>query len=149
MNLRRFSLFKLLAYLWASPWTLFGVFWGILGLFTGGRLQVVQGVIEFHGGLPAWLLRRAPLVGGAAAITFGHTVLARTLDDLEASPSTSGSTSISTNAGALSSSRRTCSAPSGSYSAVEARIGTIRLRKRRMGRPHDFTAIFSAALRHP
>ena len=87
MNLRPFSLFKLLAYLWASPWTLFGIFWGILGLITGGRLQLVDGVIEFHGGLPAWLLRRAPLVGGAAAITFGHTVLARTQGDLDASRS--------------------------------------------------------------
>src|SRR5512146_1516679 len=86
----RYSLFpppmpKLALYIWASPWTLFGLFWGILGLVTGGRVQIVRGIIEFHGGLPAWLLRRAPLVGGAAAITFGHTVLARTLDDLDAS----------------------------------------------------------------
>ena len=78
---------RLLAYLWASPWTLFGLCWGALALFTGGGGQVVQGVVEFHGGLPAWLLRRAPLVGGAAAITFGHTVLARTQDDLDASRS--------------------------------------------------------------
>jgi hypothetical protein len=78
---------KFAAYLWAAPWTLFGIFWGILGLVTGGRVQLVQGVIEFHGGLPAWLLRRAPLVGGAAAITFGHSVLARTLADLDASRS--------------------------------------------------------------
>ena len=78
---------RLLAYLWASPWTLFGLCWGALALFTGGGGQVVQGVVEFHGGLSAWLLRRAPLVGGAAAITFGHTVLARTQDDLDASRS--------------------------------------------------------------
>jgi len=50
-------------------------------------MQRVQGVIEFHGGFPAWLLRRAPLIGGAAAITFGHTVLARTQEDLDASRS--------------------------------------------------------------
>ena len=78
---------RLLAYLWASPWTLFGLFWGTLALLTGGRGQLVQGVIEFHGGLPAWLLRRAPLIGGAAAITFGHTVLARTQADLDTSRS--------------------------------------------------------------
>ena len=50
-------------------------------------MQLVHGVIEFHGGFPAWLLCRAPLVGGAAAITFGHTVLARTLEGLEATRS--------------------------------------------------------------
>jgi hypothetical protein len=81
------SMRRVFAYLWAAPWTLFGIGWGVLGLFTGGRVQVVEGVVEFHSGLPAWLLRRAPLVGGAAAITFGHTVLARTLDDLDASRS--------------------------------------------------------------
>lgn len=48
-------------------------------------MQCSQGALEFYGGLPAWLLRRAPLAGGAAAITFGHTVLARSLSDLEAS----------------------------------------------------------------
>ena len=78
---------RLLAYLWAAPWTAFGLFWGMIGLVTGGRAQLVQGVVEFRGGLPAWLLRRAPLAGGAAAITFGHTVLARTQDDLDASRS--------------------------------------------------------------
>jgi hypothetical protein len=76
---------QVLAYLWASPWTLFGLCWGVLALITGGRVQCVAGILEFHGGLPAWLLRRMPLVGGAAAITFGHTVLARTRDDLDAS----------------------------------------------------------------
>jgi hypothetical protein len=80
-------MFRLLAYLWASPWTLFGLFWGTLALLTGGRMQLVQGVIEFHGGFPAWLLRRAPLIGGAAAITFGHTVLARTQAALDATRS--------------------------------------------------------------
>ena len=69
--------------LWASPWTLFGLLLGGLGLLSGGKAQRVGRVIEFHGGIPAWLLKRAPIVGGAAAITFGHTVLARTLDDLD------------------------------------------------------------------
>lgn len=81
------TVLKLFAYLWAFPWTLFGLFWGLLALLSGGRSQFDQGVCEFHGGLPAWLLRRMPIVGGAAAITFGHVVLARTLDDLDASRS--------------------------------------------------------------
>ena len=69
--------------LWASPWTLWGLFLGGLGLISGGRVQRIGRVIEFHGGIPAWLLKRAPIIGGAAAITFGHTVLARTQDDLD------------------------------------------------------------------
>jgi hypothetical protein len=52
---------------------------------------LAQGVVEFHGGFPTWLLRRATLVGGAAAINFGHTVLARTQDDLDTTVSFSGS----------------------------------------------------------
>ena len=80
-------MFRILAYLWASPWTLFGLMWGLLSLASGGKFQLVAGVVEFHGGFPAWLLRHSPLVGGAAAITFGHTVLARTQDDLDASRS--------------------------------------------------------------
>jgi hypothetical protein len=75
--------FTFLLILWASPWTAFGLTFGVLGLLTGGRMQRVGRVIEFHGGIPAWLLRHAPIVGGAAAITFGHTVLARTKDDLD------------------------------------------------------------------
>jgi hypothetical protein len=57
---------------------------GFLGVLTGGRMQRIGKVIEFHGGAIEALLRRAPVIGGAAAITFGHTVLARTLADLEA-----------------------------------------------------------------
>ena len=75
-------LLRILAYLWASPWTLFGLCGGLFALLTGGGVQFVRGVLEFHGGLPAWILSRAPLVGGASAITFGHTVLARTREDL-------------------------------------------------------------------
>jgi hypothetical protein len=80
-------LIKTLAYVWAFPWTSFGLFWGSLALLSGGRCQLIQGVIEFYGGWPAWLLRHMPIVGGAAAITFGHVVLARTVDDLDASRS--------------------------------------------------------------
>lgn len=87
MNPRLFILWrrvvKAAAYLWASPWTLFGALLGMCGLCTGGGFQLYRGVLEFHGGFSAWLLKRAPLAGGAAAITFGHTVLARTQDDLD------------------------------------------------------------------
>jgi len=42
-------------------------------------------VIEFHGGLLDRLLRRVPICGGAAAMTLGHVVIARTKGDLDRS----------------------------------------------------------------
>lgn len=71
------------AILWAAPWTLFGLSLGLWGLATGGKGQRVGRVIEFHGGVLPRLLARAPFVAGAAAITFGHTVLGRTREDLD------------------------------------------------------------------
>ena len=73
----------LLAIIWASPGTLLGLAAGMLGLATGGRVQRVGRVLEFYGGAVTWLLRRLPLIGGAAAMTLGHVVLGRSLDDLE------------------------------------------------------------------
>lgn len=72
-----------LGYVWASPCTLFGLGWGLLGLASGGRVQVVDGVVEFWGGVVAWLLRRVPLSGGAEAMTLGHVVLGQTFLSLE------------------------------------------------------------------
>lgn len=73
---------QLLLILWASPGTLLGIGLGLLGVATGGGMQRVGRVLEFHGGWLAWLLAKAPVIGGASAITFGHTVLARTPGDL-------------------------------------------------------------------
>jgi len=72
-----------LAIVWALPWTLLGVAVGLLGVSTGGRAQRVGRVLEFHGGLLAWLLLRAPISGGARALTLGHTILGRTRADLD------------------------------------------------------------------
>jgi hypothetical protein len=70
------GLFRTVAYLWALPTTVIGAAIGVLSLLSGGRARVIDGVVEVHGGLGAWLLRHAtPLPGGAAAITFGHVVL--------------------------------------------------------------------------
>ena len=75
----------ILAIAWAAPWTLFGLALGSLGLLGGGGVQRTGRVVEFWGGWLAPLLRISPLIGGAAAITFGHTVLARSKADLDAS----------------------------------------------------------------
>lgn len=73
-----------LAILWASPWTLFGLLVGGLGLATGGRVRQTGRVLEFSGGFARVFLKVFPLVRGASAVTFGHTVLGRSqslLDD--------------------------------------------------------------------
>ncbi len=69
---------RALAYLWALPNTLLGVSLVPVALLSGGRVQLVEGVLEVHGRAIAWLLRRAvPLAGRAQAITIGHVVLGR------------------------------------------------------------------------
>jgi hypothetical protein len=78
------ALLRTLAILWASPWTVFGLLVGGLGMLAGAQVQRTGRVIEFWGGGAAWFLRSFPLIAGAAAVTFGHTVLARSLIDLEA-----------------------------------------------------------------
>jgi hypothetical protein len=74
-----------LAILWAAPWSLFGLAIGGLALLTGGRVQRTGRVLEFWGGFATLFLRVFPLVTGASAVTFGHTVLARSKAHLDGS----------------------------------------------------------------
>jgi hypothetical protein len=68
----------LCARLWALPATLIGLVALPLALLGGGRVRLVHGVIEAHGGLLAHLLRHGvPIARGAAAMTVGHIVLGR------------------------------------------------------------------------
>ena len=76
---------QLLLILWALPWSLCGLLLGLAALATGGRVQRVGRVLEFHGGILHRLLRHVPIAGGAAAMTLGHTVIARTAADLDRS----------------------------------------------------------------
>jgi hypothetical protein len=69
---------------WALPWTLFGLLLGGLGLATGGSVRRTGRVLEFWGGWVATFLRLFPLVSGVSAVTFGHTVLGRSQDALDA-----------------------------------------------------------------
>ena len=62
---------------WASPWTLFGTLIGLLGLLTGGSVRVNGHTLEFWGGGTGWFLRHFPIIRGASAVTFGHTILAQ------------------------------------------------------------------------
>ena len=69
---------RLLAIIWALPYTLLGLFLGGIGLCTGGNVRIRGGVVEFYGGGVKWLLKRFPLVEGAMACTLGHTVFGQT-----------------------------------------------------------------------
>lgn len=73
--MRRF-LIDLGGIIWASPWSLLGLVVGGAALLRGGRVGRTGRVLEFHGPLIALLLRRAPIQGGASAVTLGHVVLA-------------------------------------------------------------------------
>ncbi len=69
---------RLLAMLWASPYTLLGLFLGAIGLCTGGRARIRGRIVEFYGGSVTWLLQRFFFGKGAMAFTLGHTVLGQT-----------------------------------------------------------------------
>ena len=67
---------RLLGYLWALPNTLIGLVFCAVARLSGGEVQVVDGVVEAHGGWTRPALRPNPLMRhGIAAITFGHVVV--------------------------------------------------------------------------
>jgi hypothetical protein len=75
----------LLLIAWASPWSFFGLLVGVIGLGSGGRVQRRGQVLEFWGGGVEWFLRTFPLVVNASAVTFGHVILGRSQEALDAS----------------------------------------------------------------
>lgn len=81
-TLRMLSLIPRL--IWASPWTLFGICCGLLGYCTGGSMGRTGRVLEFWGGGLPRMFRLLPFVTSADAVTFGHTVLARDRQALDA-----------------------------------------------------------------
>ena len=73
------SLSRALVYAWTFPTTAVGLlFLPLVVLTRRGGLQVVDGVLELHGGPVAFFLRHCTLLrGGASAMTLGHVVLGR------------------------------------------------------------------------
>lgn len=55
---------------------------GVLGILTGGKVQVKRGVLEFYGGAITWILRRLPI--NALAMTLGHTIIGQHANGLKA-----------------------------------------------------------------
>jgi hypothetical protein len=69
---------RLLAVLWASPYTAMGLVVGVTGVCTGGRARLRGPVVEFYGGGVKWLLHRLPNGQFTLAFTLGHTILGPT-----------------------------------------------------------------------
>ena len=70
---------RALVYLWVLPTSLPGLlFLPLVLLSRKGGAQVIDGVLELHGGAVELFLRRCTLLrGGASAMTLGHVVLGR------------------------------------------------------------------------
>jgi len=67
----------LIRYIWALPWTLFGLVLALPALL-GGSFRIQNGVIEAHGSMLKWFLARSTFgIGGAIGITFGHVIIAQ------------------------------------------------------------------------
>jgi hypothetical protein len=69
-------------HVWAAPGTIIGLIAAIPAL-AGGRMRLVEGVIEVHSPWHRWALAHLVVVpGGVSAITLGHLVLATDADAL-------------------------------------------------------------------
>jgi len=67
---------RVLFYAWASPATVLGLLFVPVASISGGKVQVVDGVVEICGGLVARFLQDGMfLIGSAGAMTLGHVVL--------------------------------------------------------------------------
>jgi hypothetical protein len=70
--------------LWASPWSLWGLSIGVMGLLTGGGVQRSGRILEFWGGILPLFLKHFPFIAGSPVATFGHVVLGRCPRHLDA-----------------------------------------------------------------
>ena len=77
-------LLKVFKYGWAFPNTLIGLLIGVVALMLGARFQLIEGVLEFHGGLLARWLAKIPVLNRFVAITLGHTILGKNAEVLNA-----------------------------------------------------------------
>ena len=78
MNRARAIKFRWARYLWAAPTTAVGIVFLLPALLRFGRAEIVDGVIEIHGGLARPFLERCTLLkGGASAMTLGHIIIGR------------------------------------------------------------------------
>ncbi len=102
-------------------------------VLQGGRVRIVRGVVEAHGGVITWFLRQGfPLGVSAAAMTLGHVVWAAISSAWMTPANTNASMCANTNAGDQCLSPRICSALSILKFVDGIRIWTIPLNVKRL-----------------
>jgi hypothetical protein len=74
---------RVLAIIWAFPYTMLGLCIGMVGVCTGGHVRVRSRVIEFYGGGVNWLFQRLPRGQFTLAMTLGHIILGQTEASLD------------------------------------------------------------------
>jgi hypothetical protein len=74
---------RTLGIIWASPYTLVGLFLGGIGLCAGGRARIRGYTVEFYGGGVKWLVTRLPHGQLTLAVTLGHTILGQSDSSLD------------------------------------------------------------------
>lgn len=77
------ALLQVLGIIWASPYTLLGLFVGGIGLCVGGHVRRRGRTIEFYGGAANWLVRHLPHGQFTLAFTLGHTILGQSAASLD------------------------------------------------------------------
>lgn len=71
----RSAILKLMARLWAAPYSALGLLLGLAVVLAGGRGQARQGALEFGGGRLGRLVSRLPPPLCFSAITLGHVIV--------------------------------------------------------------------------
>lgn len=74
---------KILRYIWALPNSLVGLFFVPIAVLTRGHVEIVDGVLEIHGGLVSWILKHCMSSRGyVSSVTLGHVVLGQNKESL-------------------------------------------------------------------
>lgn len=73
---------RLLIFIWPLPWTIIGLFIGVVCRIGGGRIVQYKGTVVCYGPWLSRLLQCVPIPGGASALTLGHVILARSKEDM-------------------------------------------------------------------
>jgi hypothetical protein len=71
-------LLQIIAFVWASPYTVVGLLIGGVGLCTGSRVRLRGRVIEFYGGGLKRLVNHMPEGQFIMAFTLGHIIFGQT-----------------------------------------------------------------------
>ncbi|HEY0843335.1 signal peptide prediction [Methylotenera sp.] len=84
MSSNQKAILKLIAYAWAAPNTLLGIWLGLVIIVFGGRVHFMDGVAEFHGGSVGNFFATRPRPFCFGAITVGHVILGTCHNELNA-----------------------------------------------------------------